>query len=132
MTRRPTLFALSGAGCVVLGAVALLLPDFSSQGWSVVRQVLSVLLIVAATFLLQLSILRSAWETSKKRRMSVANLVAGALMVAELAWLFLSSSIDYLPAIVFAPMVLLNVCWVVIAVTLVARDARKRHARPKA
>lgn len=66
MIRRPTLFALSGAGCVVLGAVTLL-PDFSSHGWSVVRQALSALLIAAAILLLQLSILYSAWETSKKR-----------------------------------------------------------------
>lgn len=57
--------------------------------------------------------------------MGVVNLALGALMVAELAWLFLSSSIDYLPAIVFIPMVLLYFCWVVIAVTLVARDDRK-------
>lgn len=131
MTRRPTFFALSGAGCVVLGAVALLL-DFTSPGWLVVRQVLSVLLLVAATLVLQLSILYSAWEATKKRWMGVANLALGALMVAELAWLFLSSSIDYLPAIVFIPMVLLYVCWVVIAVAFVARDGRKRHARPKA
>lgn len=107
----------------MLGAVALLL-DFTSPGWLVVRQVLSVLLLVAATLVLQLSILYSAWEATKKRWMGVANLALGALMVAELAWLFLSSSIDYLPAIVFIPMVLLYVCWVVIAVAFVARDGR--------
>ena len=91
-------------------------PRFHFPGWLVVRQVLSVLLLVAATLVLQLSILYSAWEATKKRWMGVANLALGALMVAELAWLFLSSSIDYLLVIVFIPMVLLYVCWVVIAV----------------